>query len=533
MSTEPIGRRAFLKLSGAIGAGLASWPLYQASATVPVRDSRKPNILVFLTDDHGCWAQHAYGNSEIKTPNMDRLAARGIRMRQAFTTSPVCSPARASFFTGRMPSQHGIHDWLEEKSDALTHPGLTGQTLISELMKSAGYHTGLVGKWHCGRTQEPKPGFDRWFSYWVNQYPHRGVQHFSDQGKLVVEDGQQSPLLTRRAIDFLQAHQENEGANGRPFFLYVSYVDTHSPHKDAPDDLVAQYGEATFCDIPDEKFPPCHGEALDPVNPDSRKERQKRMEYYAAVSSIDREVGKVLDALEATGQMDNTLIVYTGDHGLNAGQHGMWEKGNHTQPQNFLEESIRVACTVSWPSGGIPQNATCDDFVNHPDLWATLLEIAGATPDAKMAAQINSPGVSYWRQLQGKKVPDWRRIMICEYGNARMARTDRFKLIRRYSYGGVHFPDELYDLEQDPRETTNCHGNLQHLHVVRELSTAIDLFFAQYTVPGHSGLDMMNQPECTPASPWLVAERQYRQHDPSFEKLQRTLENLAGPIQSI
>ncbi len=504
-----IPRREFIKLTG---AGLAAWPLVKATAAETSAKTQRPNILVFLTDDHGQWAQHCYGNSELRTPNLDRLAARGIRMRQAFTTCPVCSPARASFFTGRMPSQHGIHDWLEEKHDALVHPGLTGQTLISELMKNAGYHTGLVGKWHCGRTQEPKPGFDRWFSYWMDQYPHEGHQRFSDQGKLVTEDGQQSPFFTRQAVDFIQEHQQQAGAEDRPFFLFISYVDTHSPHKDAPQDLVAQYDQATFCDIPNEQFPACHGQALDPVNPNPELERRKRMEYYGAVASVDREVGKVLDALEASVQMDNTLIVYTGDHGLNAGQHGMWEKGNHTQPQNFLEESIRIACTISWPAGGIPQNAVCDDFVGHPDLWATLLEIAGATPDAATAAKINSPGVSYLRQLRGEKVADWRQTVICEFGNARMARTNRFKLIKRYPCAGVVFPDELYDLKRDPRETFNCHGDPQHQAVVAELSAEIDRFFAQYTVPGHSGLDLEHQPECTPASPWLMAARQHKRH---------------------
>ena len=198
-----IQRREFIKLSGAAGAGLATSPLAQAASVHGSTVASRPNIVIFLTDDHGQWAQHAYGNSELKTPNMDRLARRGTRMTQAFTTCPVCSPARASFFTGRMPSQHGIHDWLKEDTDALTHPGLEGQTLISELMKDAGYHTALIGKWHCGKTSVPQPGFDRWFSYWVSQYPHDGVQHFSDQGKEVVQEGQQSPLLTCQAIDFL------------------------------------------------------------------------------------------------------------------------------------------------------------------------------------------------------------------------------------------------------------------------------------------------------------------------------------------
>ncbi len=505
-----IARREFIRLSAAAGAGVVAWPL-SSRATESETKSVRPNILVFLTDDHGQWAQHAYGNSELLTPNMDRLAARGIRMTQAFTTCPVCSPARASFFTGRMPSQHGIHDWVDGKRSMIGYPNLTGQTLISELLKGAGYHTGLVGKWNCGgRERDPHPGFDRWFSYWVGQRPHEGVQLFSDQGNLVVEKGQQSPFLTRRAIDFLREHHRNEGAAGRPFFLYISYVDTHSPHDSAPDDLVKQYDSATFRDIPDEKFAVCHGWPRSPVSKDREAERKKCMEYYGAVSSLDLEVGKVLAALAATGQMENTLIVYTGDHGLNAGQHGMWEKGNATVPQNFLEESIRVPCTLSWPAGGVRQNATCDDLVSHPDLWATLLEIAGATPDAQTAAKINSPGVSYLRQLRSQSVQGWRQTLISEYGNARMARTERYKLIKRYAYCGVTFPDELYDLHADPRETVNRHNDVSLKHIIHDLSAELDQFFARYTVPGHSGLDLEHEPKCNEDSPWELAVKSGR-----------------------
>lgn len=499
-------RREFIKMgAGVAAASLASGS--RAAATQTSAEPARPNILVFLTDDHGQWAQHAYGNSELRMPNMDWLAARGTRMTQAFTPCPVCSPARASFFTGRMPSQHGIHDYLNENMPGFAHPGLEGQTLISELFKNVGYNTGLVGKWHCGEERKPHPGFDRWFSYWVNQYPHDGVQHFSDQGVQVIEAGQQSPLLTRRAVDFLQDHKRNRGADGSPFFLFISYVDTHSPHDAAPQELVEEYLSATFRDIPDEKLSACHGKARTAVNVDPTIERKKRTEYYGAVSSLDREVGKVLNALKATGQMENTLIVYTGDHGLNCGQHGVWEKGNATIPQNFLEESIRVSCTVSWPVGGIRQNATSDSLVNHLDLWATLLEVAGATPNAGTAANINSSGVSYLRQLQGHKVKTWRQTMICEYGNARMARTDRYKLIKRYPFAGVQFPDELYDLQEDPRETTNRHDEPSLKGVIQDLSVQLDQFFVKYTVPGHSGLDLEHQPACEEDSPWLLAAK--------------------------
>jgi arylsulfatase A-like enzyme len=492
-----VARRDFLKLAGASALAVRR-ALGQSSA----RTSR-PNILVFLSDDHGQWAQRAYGNSEIQCPNLDKLARHGVRMTRAFTPCPVCSPARASFFTGRMPSQHGIHDWIEEMTHDVTHPGLEGQTLIPELLKSRGYHTGLIGKWHCGHSREVHPGFDRWFSYWFAQYPHQGTQNFTDQGKHIVEEGSQSELLTNRVIEFLQSHFKDR--SGDPFFLFVGYVDTHAPHTQAPPDLAARYHDATFVNIPDENLPACHGRAIAAVNPNPELERSHRVDYYAAVSNVDRQIGRVLAELEAHGQLDDTLIVYTADHGYNAGHHGIWEKGNGTNPQNFLEESIRVPCTISWRGGGVGQGATLGSMVDHCDLWATLLDAADASVDPAVAKQINSPGKSYLPQIRGEAVGDWRESQICEYGNARMIRDGRYKLIRRYPFGGVNFPDELYDLRDDPRETTNRIDDKTLSRRVADLSGQLDRFFARYTILTRDGLHLERQPECTRASPWLVA----------------------------
>jgi arylsulfatase A-like enzyme len=495
-------RREFLKLSAVIGASFVSPRLEILASAQSAGKAPRPNILVFLTDDHGQWAQHCTGNSELRTPNLDHLAATGVRMAQTFTTCPVCSPARASFWTGRMPSQHGIHDFINEPGPNLNHASLRGQTLLSELLKNAGYHTGLVGKWHCGSEREPHPGFDSWFSYWVSQYPHRGEMHFSDQGKLLVENGQQSPLLTNHAIEFLRQHQSDPATNSKPFFLYVGYVDTHSPHKDAPDDLVKSYESATFKDIPDETFAECHGVNHDPKAANPVRERSRLQNYYAAVSSIDREVGKIIDELKASGQFENTLIVYTGDHGLNTGHHGFWEKGASTTPQNFVDESIRIACTISWPAGGIAQNLVCNDIASHPDLWATLLQIAGATPDAQTAASINSPGRSYLPQLRGARVSDWRTAQISEYGNARMIRTTDYKLILRYPFKGKTYPNELYDLKADPRETKNCYGEATYQETIKQLTAEVDQFFEKYTVPGHSGIHLEGQLPSNASPPW-------------------------------
>jgi arylsulfatase A-like enzyme len=463
----------------------------------------KPNILVFLTDDHGQWLQQAYGNSEVHTPNMTRIARNGVRMTNAFTTCPVCSPARASFFTGRMPSQHGIHDWIEETKQAYAYPWLKGQPLLSELLRDAGYHTGLVGKWHCGEERIPHPGFDFWFSYWVNQYPHSGKQQFSDNGKQVSPEGFQSPLLTDQAIRFLRSHYSNKSAATRPFFLFVGYTDTHSPHTQMPDDLVSRYKDATFRDVPRETFPTAHGKALLPVTADAPAERTKHEQYYAAASSIDHEVGRILDELESTGQLENTLVVYTGDHGLNAGHHGMWEKGNATIPQNFLEESIRVPCTVSWPAGHIPKDLVSDLTVNHCDLFATLLEAANVAPRPGPESQIKLPGRSYLRQLRGEATQGRDDTVFCEYGNARMIRSAGYKLILRYPFRGVSFPNEFYDLKADPRETENLFGSPNYAGLIEQMTSQLNEFFATYSLPEHDGKDPDKQPLATPASPWL------------------------------
>jgi arylsulfatase A-like enzyme len=335
-----------------------------------------------------------------------------------------------------------------------------------------------------------------------------GKQNFSDNGRHVTEDGFQSPLLTQRAIDFLRNHYRDQTTAQMPFFLFVGYTDTHTPHADMPEDLVAQYTHATFRDIPNEAFAKCHGRPLIPVSEDPVRERSNREQYYASASSIDREVGKILDELESRGQFANTLVVYTSDHGLNGGQHGMWEKGNATLPQNFLEESIRVPCLVSWPGGGIPNDLQSDLWVNHCDLFATLLDAAGAVPDAETARKINSPGRSYLAHLRGKSGGNWRDYIICEYGNARMIRREGYKLILRYPYKGVIFASEFYDLIADQRETVDLYGraSAENSQIIGQMRDQVEAFFSKFTTPGHSGLDLEHQPMATPDSPWLTAE---------------------------
>lgn len=457
--------------------------------------SSKPNILVFLTDDHGQWALPTYGNSEISAPNIDYLAANGAVMENGFTPCPVCSPARASFFTGLLPSQHGVHDWLRESEQALTHDGIDDKTNIAELLQADGYHTGLVGKWHCGRSSEPKRGFDRWFSYQVAQYPHFGVQNFSDQGKHIQRKGHQSALLTDEAAAFLRGRPQD-----RPFFLFVGYVNTHGPHRDQPERLVDHYRRnASFGDIPKETFAECHGIRGRRVWPAEDVYREELAQYYASVTMIDDQVGRVLDELDAQDAMDDTLIVYTGDHGHMNGHHGMFNKGNGTIPQNFIEESIRIPYIAMWRNG-FEAGQRRAESVDLCDWLPTLLDAAGM----EAPGGIHTPGRSFLPLLTGDAV-EWRDAQFCEYGNARMVRTDEYKLIRRYPGPNGHFPDELYDLQNDPRERENRIERAEYAEIAAQLSARLNAHFETYETDECSGRDIAARSMCNPNEPWRRA----------------------------
>ncbi len=482
------------------GARAAAWEEPDEGGPPMPADRDRPNILVFLTDDHGHWAMRCAGNSELQTPSLDHLAATGVRLANAFTTCPVCSPARASFLTGRLPSQHGIHDWLQWQDEGQRHPGIDGQWNIGQLLQAAGYHTGLVGKWHCGRDHLPRPGFDRWFSYQMNQYPHFGAQRFSDQGRPIEESGYQAGLLTDRAVECIRRRPA-----GQPFFLYVSYVCTHTPLKDQPERLAAAYRRAAFGDIPDEEPAPCHGFARMPWPHARDTHREELAQYYAAVAFIDAQVGRVLDELDATGVRENTLVVYTADHGHMNGHHGLISKGNATVPQNFLEESIRVPSLLSWPAA-VPPGRVLDQLVDHCDLFCTLADAAGAVPAEAAARAIHSPGRSFLPLLRGEPLV-WRDAQFCEYGNARMVRSAGKKLIRRYPGPNGHFGDELYDLALDPRERVNRIADPAYAAAVVELGARLDAHFAEYEEPERSGRDIALQPRCNPGEPWRFARR--------------------------
>ena len=447
----------------------------------------QPNILVIMSDDHAQWASGCYGNRELHTPALDHLAATGLCMDNAFTPTPVCSPARASFFTGRLPSQHGIHDWLwyevnvhsDEQRAALTgQPSLAGQVTLAQRLAGAGYHCGLSGKWHCGDDDTPQPGFHYWDALRANRPARDGA--YSVNGQLVERRGWHSEIITDKALRFLRERPQEQ-----PFFLFVGYIGAHSPWSGHPQRLVERYRDATFADVPQEDPWPWGsftGEGLR-----VRERREALTQYYAAVTHIDEGLGRLLDELEAQGLREETLVVYTSDHGLNCSHHGLWGKGNATRPLNMLEESIRVPLLFNWP-GRVTPGQRAAHFVDHCDVHATLLDLAGLDADSA-----GGPGRSLAMLFSdASALPDWRQFQAGEYGPTRMWRSARYKLLRQAPAVGASprtsppgARELLFDLQADPRETRDIRAEEPQL--AADLGAQMDAFFAQYDVPERSG----------------------------------------------
>jgi len=442
---------------------------------------------------------------------MQWLADTGTRMEEAFCQSPVCSPARACFHTGRIASRHGIHDWLREHEEPLQHPCLKGQKSLAGFLKEAGYRTGLVGKWHCGHSGQPPPGWDTWFTSALGTNARFGEQVYYEGTSKQTFHGHQETILTDRALRFLR--EDLSTAEAEPFFLFVGYTNTHTPHRGEAPPVVDHYRKADFRDIPDECDEGRHGHArIAPFDPREPERREHLAQYYAAVEIIDQQMNRLVSELENLGQLDNTLLVYTSDHGHLNGHHGLHTKGNATVPVNFLEESIRIPLLARWPDF-IRAGHTLSFPVDHSDLFATLLDVAGVDAPAATRA-VTSPGRSFLPQLGGQpEDPSWRKYQICEYAYSRMIRTPSAKLIRRFPTKVTSFPDEFYDLASDPRENRNVIDEPAHASVIRDLDRILEDHFRRYEDPARAGTNMKTIHWHNPGNPWeiLPGEDTHRQ----------------------
>ena len=447
----------------------------------------KPNILFILTDDQGAWAMRCAGNTDIHTPNLDRIASQGYRFENFFCASPVCSPARASLLTGRIPSAHGVQDWI--RSGNLDRDGLKkeiredpyylceekpiqyleGMLTYTDVLKENGYTCALSGKWHLGDSMMPQHGFDKWFTI------GRGGCYYNKAG--IVENGEISfenryitNVITDKALSYLEEFRTQDN----PFYLSVHYTAPHSPWEEDqhPGEYIEMYRDCGFTATPDL---PVHPNQI-PSAPSGTGEVRKSLlrGYYAAITAMDADVGRLLDKLEALGIAEDTIVMFMADNGMNMGHHGIWGKGNGTFPFNMYDTAVKVPFLVSWP-GHYPSGVVCRRMCSQYDFFQTLLDMVGIRrqlPDGL-------PGRSFADVFDGNTEKAGAVVVYDEYGPTRMIRTEEWKYICRSPYG----PDELYHLSEDPEENNNLSADPEYAALINRMYIQLTRWFYTYADP--------------------------------------------------
>ncbi len=438
----------------------------------------RPNVLLIYTDDHAQWAVGAYGNRDVHTPHMDRLAAAGMRFTQGFT-KPVCSPSRAMLLTGLYSHRVGIPDYIPHGNPVVSGNGLPpGTPTVASVLKSVGYATAMIGKWHLGYGEKYYPenyGFALAEGY---SYIARGkaidsvgkIPFFVDGNEVpgFRGDPQHTDILADRAIAFL----EDQGR--QPFFMFLSIYLPHLPWSAVPDEDRAHYQGKNLA-VPDLA-------AFPESTVDETELRNLTRAYYANITCADRNMGRVLDALDRLGMAKNTLVFFIGDNGFNVGQHGLLGKGNaqilriDDRRPNMFDHSVLVPFIVRWP--GVVEAASVNDaIVSTIDVLPTVAEIAAA------GGALKTDGWSLLPVLKGESDVGWRDAWFDTYDmiylkkdHMRMIRTSDWKLVWHFDAAGQPLLDqghELFNLMADPEELTNRYSSPAASTVKKQLETRL------------------------------------------------------------
>jgi len=411
--------------------------------------SNRPNVIFILTDDQR-YDEIGFLNPMLATPHMDALARDGVHFANAFVTTSLCSPSRASILTGQMMHNHGVID-----NNRPLRPGLE---LFPARMREAGYQTAFVGKWHMGgEVSEPRPEFDYWVSFpgQGNYYPVTGfgrVSSLNVNGAVVEQQGYITDELTDYALDFLENRDP-----ARPFLLYLSHKAVHAmfepaqrhaeQYADAPISIGEPPGAGS--DVPMwvlNQRNSWHGLEF-PYHSDLPLADFKR-QYHRTLTAVDDSLGRIRAWLDTAGLAEDTIIFLMGDNGFLFGEHGLIDK------RNAYEESMRVPLLALAP-GKFPPGLVVEEMVANIDIAPTIFELTGIT------ASPQHDGMSFAHLAAGEEDPDWRTELAYEYywefnypqtPTVLALRTDRYKYIQ---YHGVWDTEELFDLREDPTESHN------------------------------------------------------------------------------
>ena len=460
-----ITRRSFV---GAAAWGLGARLALPATAKQKVR---RPNLVVIMTDNQGAWTLGCYGNRDIHTPNIDRLAREGMLFSRAFASNAVCSPTRATFLTGLIPSQHGVHCYLRANEAQMgpdAYCTIKEFPTLPKTLAAAGYTCGLVGKWHLGANLRPQEGFTSWVTT-----PHGHTSTF--YGARVIEDGEVrkekgylTDFWTARAVHFIQKNKD------RPLFLFLTYNGPYGLgkplEKAARNRHAAYYADKLLPSFPRREQP--HPWQAGHGNRKYVNDLRAMRRYAAEVSGVDDGVGRVLDALKRLGLENDTLVVFTADQGWGGGQNGIWGMGDHTRPLHAYDATMHVPL-IFRHVGSIRAGETCERMVCNYDIMPTLLSYLGL--EGGTGRKPASPGRNFAPFLHGRTAP-WEDVIFYEFENTRCIRTAEWKYVRRHPAG----PHELYDLKNDPRESSNLLDDPAHAATRKTLRARLDEFFARH-----------------------------------------------------
>jgi arylsulfatase A-like enzyme len=417
---------------------------------------KRPNIIFIITDDQQTGLLGIEGNSTVKTPNIDRIGKEGVIFKNAFVATPLCSPSRASFLTGQYAHKHKVINNDKLGLDVISHTLMTWPRQLRE----AGYETAFVGKWHMGLDDSRRPGYDRWFSF-------KGQGAFidpvvNDEGTRRQTTGYMTDIINEQAAAYVKQDHAN-----KPFAMIVSHKAVHWPI------LPAKRHESLYPDYKFEAKPPSEDDLkgkplltrqfdkkesyfLENILPEPAEPRRSRGndpstivgDELRCLASVDEGVGHLFAALEKSGQLDNTIIIYTSDNGMLMGEHGKFNVKRWA-----YDPVLRVPLLVRYPRL-VSAGSVREQMVLNIDVAPTLLQLADVEPIVPMHGQ------SFLPLLRNSNAP-WRKAFLAEYFLEKVSprerpwkavRTERWKYIE-YTEEGI--PAELYDLQNDPCEEHN------------------------------------------------------------------------------
>ncbi|HEX6962449.1 MAG TPA: sulfatase-like hydrolase/transferase [Lacipirellula sp.] len=431
-------------------------------------DAQRPNVVLILADNQGPWTLGCYGNPEIRTPNIDRLAREGVLFEHCYSSNAVCSPTRATLLTGLIPSQHGVHSYLPAGAAQVgprAYSTIREFRSLPEILADAGYVCGLSGKWHLGANLRPQEGF----TYWVTMPTGHTTAFYGaeviESGEVRKEAGYLTDFWADRGVEFIEQNKD------RPFFLYLAFNGPYGLGESLTHAARNRHGEY-YADKPMESFP---REEMHPWLHGNKRflNNVEAMRRYAAeVSGVDDGVGEVLKTLEKHGLDENTLVIYTADQGLAGGHSGFWGMGDHTRPRTGYDWTMHTPLVFRHPTR-VEKGQRSPLLVSNYDFLPTVLEYLGL--DDKTPESPRLPGHSYAAALEGKPLVRDDYIFF-EYDDVRAVRTPRWKYITRHPAG----PNELYDLQADPDECENLIDSPAHRETQSDLERRLREFFDEY-----------------------------------------------------